>query len=75
MRTVTETPEPTPRLITTAEAAAALGISTETLARWARQGRVTPALTTPGQGRRRIYRWDLNKLREQVSGAPPGEAR
>lgn len=53
-------------LATTAEAAKALRIDPATLSRWARQGKVTPAYTTPGGQ----HRWDLEDLRRQV-GLPP----
>ncbi|WP_344422398.1 helix-turn-helix domain-containing protein [Pseudonocardia ailaonensis] len=49
-------------LVRTAEAAAALGVSGETLRRWSRAGKVKPkAKTIGGQDR-----WDLEDLQEQV---------
>ena len=59
-------PDEPRKLVSTAVAARALGIAPVTLARWARQGRVKPAVATPGG--RGIYRWDLDDLRRQVSG-------
>lgn len=50
------------RLVTTAEAAKTLGVSDRTLARWTRDGRLKPTMTTLGGH----YRWDLDELREQV---------
>lgn len=54
-----DTSEP---LVTTGEAARALGIAPTTLARWAGSGLVTPALRTRGGH----YRWNLTALREQL---------
>ncbi|MHA6628274.1 helix-turn-helix domain-containing protein [Pseudonocardia sichuanensis] len=54
-------------LLTTTQAAAALGVSARSLARWARDGRLRPALITPGGGQRSgRYLWDLEDLREQL---------
>ncbi|MGI5129530.1 helix-turn-helix domain-containing protein [Pseudonocardia sp. CA-107938] len=50
------------RLLSTGEAARALGLSTRSLARWAKEGMVTPALVTPGGQ----YRWNLDDLRRQL---------
>jgi len=50
------------RLVTTTEAAKALGVSNRTLARWARDGRLTPTERTLGGH----LRWDLDDLREQI---------
>jgi excisionase family DNA binding protein len=50
------------RLLSTGEAARALGLSTRSLARWAQEGKVTPALVTPGGQ----YRFDLDDLRRQL---------
>jgi predicted site-specific integrase-resolvase len=51
-----------PHLVTTAEAARALGVDRGTLARWWRAGKVEPdTVTVGGQGR-----WDLEHLREQL---------
>jgi predicted site-specific integrase-resolvase len=60
-----------PRLVSTAEAARALGLSSVTLSRWARQGRVKPAVATPG-AERTTYRWDLDDLRHQLRGDQHG---
>ncbi|HEX5121059.1 MAG TPA: helix-turn-helix domain-containing protein [Pseudonocardiaceae bacterium] len=57
------------RLVTTAEAARALGINRGTLARWARDGAVVPAVTTPGGQ----YRWDMDDLRRQLRENRPAE--
>ncbi|TQM16298.1 helix-turn-helix domain-containing protein [Pseudonocardia kunmingensis] len=50
------------RLLTTPEAAAALGLSERSLSRWAKEGRLMPTVVTPGNQ----YRWDLDELREQL---------
>jgi excisionase family DNA binding protein len=62
------------RLLSTGEAARALGISRPSLSRWVKEGRVRPTLTTPGGQ----YRFDLDELREQMRRQPrrdpePGE--
>lgn len=49
-------------LVSTGEAARALGIGRSTLARWKADGLVTPALITAGNH----ARWDLEDLREQL---------
>lgn len=49
-------------LLSTGDAARALGLNTRSLARWARNGLVTPAMISPG-GR---YLWDLEDLRSQL---------
>lgn len=52
-------------LVTTPDAARALGISPRTLQRYVRNGLVTPEITLPsGQ-----YRWDVAKLRAQIETA------
>lgn len=51
------------KLIRTAEAARALGVSAETLRRWSRAGLVTPAARTLGGQ----DRWDLERLRAEVA--------
>lgn len=55
-------------LVSTQEAARAIGISARSLARWAQEGTVTPTLTTPGGW----LRWDVDDLRRQLAqeGAP-----
>ncbi|GAA0945163.1 MULTISPECIES: helix-turn-helix domain-containing protein [Pseudonocardia] len=60
------------RLVSTGEAARALGVSASSLARWAKEGRVTPALVTPGGDKRPgQYRWLVSDLREQLLRARP----
>ncbi len=51
-------------LVSTAEAARALGISARTLNRLAAQGQLTPAGVIGG-AQRRHYRWHLPDLRRQ----------
>jgi 8-oxo-dGTP diphosphatase len=55
-------------LLSTADAAREIGISERSLARWAREGRVRPAFTTP----KGWLRWDMDDLRRQLAqeGAP-----
>jgi DNA-binding transcriptional MerR regulator len=56
---------PPPELVSTPEAARALGVSARTLQRYVRDGQVTPEITLPsGQ-----YRWDVRKLRRQIGMA------
>jgi DNA-binding transcriptional MerR regulator len=57
------------RLITTGDAARALGISSATLTRWAAAGTVTPAERTAGGH----YRWDMASLRAQLRRRELGE--
>lgn len=54
------------KLLTTAQAASALGISRSTLARWANDGLVKPVYRTPGGQ----FRWDLDDLRRQLKVRP-----
>lgn len=57
----------TERYVTTPEAAAELGVSESMLRTAARDGRLTPALKTPGGPRGGgHYRWDLEDLRRQL---------
>lgn len=49
-------------LLTTAQAAQALGVSRRTLARYAERGQLTPTLTLPSGH----YRWDLDDIRQQL---------
>jgi DNA-binding transcriptional MerR regulator len=54
-------------LLTTTQAARELGVSARSLARWAREGRLRPALVTPGGDKRSgRYLWDLDDLRDQL---------
>lgn len=50
------------RLVSTAEAARAIGVDRATLSRWAKAGYVRPAQTTMGGH----MRWDVDALRAQV---------
>lgn len=59
-------PVPTERLLTSGEAAEEIGISRASLQRWARDGKVTPTLTTPGGQ----YRWRIEDLRVQLGMEP-----
>lgn len=51
-----------PELVSTGEAARALGIGRSTLARWHAQGLVSPELVTAGGH----ARWNVEDLREQL---------
>ena len=53
-------------LVSTADAARAAGVSPETLARWAREGRVKAKITNRGP-QRTTYRWDLDDLLAQLA--------
>jgi DNA-binding transcriptional MerR regulator len=54
------------RLVSTVEAARQLGISARTIQRYVAAGLITPDLTLPsGQ-----YRWDVDKLRDQINSIP-----
>lgn len=50
------------KLLTTAQAAARLGISRRTLARYARDGSITPTLVLPSGH----MRWSLEDIRRQL---------
>jgi predicted site-specific integrase-resolvase len=49
-------------LVATGQAAKAIGVAHSTLARWWKDGYVTPALVTPGNH----ARWNVDDLREQL---------
>lgn len=51
-------------LLTTAQVARQLGISTRTLVRYAEKGYVTPAMVLPSGHRR----WNLADVRNQLAG-------
>lgn len=51
-----------PALVTTQEAADAVGVSKRSLTRWAEQGLLKPALRTPGGH----LRWNIEDLRRQL---------
>ena len=53
--------------MTTSQAAKALGISSRTLARYAENGVLLPALVLPSGHRR----WDLDDVREQLRALRP----
>jgi DNA-binding transcriptional MerR regulator len=55
-----------PTLVTTPEAARQLGISARTLQRYVVAGWITPDLRLPS-GR---YRWDVDRLRDQINALP-----
>jgi excisionase family DNA binding protein len=50
------------RLLTTGELARELGVSRGAVLKWANDGLITPAFTTPGGH----LRWDLDDVRRQV---------
>jgi 8-oxo-dGTP diphosphatase len=54
------------RIVTTGEAAEAIGVSLTTLQRWAHDGLVTPVRRTRGGH----YRWDLDDLKRQLDKPP-----
>jgi predicted site-specific integrase-resolvase len=55
--------------VTTSEAARAIGVARQTLARWWHDGYVRPALVTPG----RQARWDVEDLKQQLREKPADE--
>lgn len=55
--------------VPTGVAAKAIGVAHSTLARWWKEGRVTPALVTPGGH----ARWDVDGLRDQLRAIRRGE--
>jgi excisionase family DNA binding protein len=56
-------------MLTTREAAAAIGISLKTLQKYVREGRVIPTIRLPGGQ----MRWDLDSLKDQLRGKPRGD--
>jgi excisionase family DNA binding protein len=50
------------RLLSTGELARELGVSRAAVLKWANDGLITPAFTTPGGH----LRWDLEDVRRQV---------
>lgn len=57
------------KFVSTSRAAEALDVHPSTLWRWQKQGRISPAWTTPGGQ----ARWDLDKLRQQLGIRTRGE--
>ena len=53
-------------LLTTREAADAIGIALKTLQKYVREGRVVPTIRLPGGQ----MRWDLDNLKDQLRGKP-----
>jgi excisionase family DNA binding protein len=58
------------RYVSTGEAAEELGVSRNTLERWARDGWVQPAMRTAGGH----YRWDLDNLKRQLAERNSGDS-
>ena len=52
------------RLLSTGEAAKVIGLSRRTLSKYARDGRLHPALIMPGD--RPTYWWNIDDLRRQL---------
>lgn len=50
------------RLLTSSQLAAELGLSRQSIARYAKRGLITPEVVTPGGQ----YRWDLETVRRQL---------
>jgi DNA-binding transcriptional MerR regulator len=55
-------PERSERLVSTGEAARALGISPRTLSHYAKTGQLEPALVLPSG----YYKWDVEEIRAQL---------
>ncbi len=53
-------------MLTTREAADAIGIALKTLQKYVREGRVVPTIRLPGGQ----MRWDLDDLKDQLRGKP-----
>jgi predicted site-specific integrase-resolvase len=53
--------------VSTEVAAKEIGVAYRTLLRWARAGKVTPAMYTPGGQ----FRWDLANLKQQLADRKP----
>jgi excisionase family DNA binding protein len=56
-------------LLTSTDVAKRLSVSNRTVARWVREGRLTPAYTTPGGQ----HRFDWESVREQLGLPKPNE--
>jgi excisionase family DNA binding protein len=56
-------------LLTSTDVAKRLSVSNRTVARWVREGKLTPAYTTPGGQHR--FRWD--EVRKQLGLREPNE--
>ena len=56
-----------PVYLRTSEVARMLHVSPKTVSRWAKEGRISPAMNTAGGDQRSgRYLWDLNDLRAQL---------
>jgi hypothetical protein len=64
-------PDMVDKLLSTGEAAKALGISARSLSRWATERKVEPTLITPGGQ----FKWNLDELREQLKRWPDRRRR
>lgn len=58
---------PRRRLLTSSQLADELGLSRQTIARYAKKGLLTPEFVTPGGQ----YRWDLEKVKTELRQARP----
>lgn len=59
------------RLVSTEQAADAIGVDRTTLFRWVGKGKVLPAYTTPGGH----MRWDIDDLKRQIGFTAPREEK
>ncbi|MEU0467225.1 MerR family DNA-binding transcriptional regulator [Amycolatopsis sp. NPDC006131] len=56
-------------LLTSSQLAKALDVSRQSIARWAKDGMITPEFVTPGGQ----YRWDLEKVKAELRRARQNE--
>jgi hypothetical protein len=61
------------RYVTTGEAAAALGVSPNTIKKWVRLGYITDVWALPGSGYLKIARSEIERIR--TAGTPRQEAK
>jgi DNA-binding transcriptional MerR regulator len=55
------------RLLSTGQAAKAIGVSPRSLSRWVTEGLIEPTLVTPGGH----FRFDIDHLKAQMQRKPP----